>query len=67
MSETTASGVKITPLKDGPVKVEGMISVCAMDGTVKEQKDVVFLCRCGMSANKPYCDGAHRAAGFTAD
>ena len=25
----------------------------------------VWLCRCGQSKNKPHCDGAHRAAGFT--
>jgi CDGSH-type Zn-finger protein len=56
---------KITPLKDGPVKVEGVLQICAADGTVVEQKDVAFLCRCGASANKPFCDGSHRAAGFT--
>jgi CDGSH-type Zn-finger protein len=26
----------------------------------------VTLCRCGASKNKPYCDGSHTAAGFTA-
>jgi CDGSH-type Zn-finger protein len=27
----------------------------------------VFLCRCGQSKTKPYCDGSHKAAGFVAD
>jgi CDGSH-type Zn-finger protein len=29
--------------------------------------DVVTLCRCGQSDNKPFCDGTHRPAGFEAD
>jgi CDGSH-type Zn-finger protein len=58
---------KITPLKDGPVKVEGMLQFCGPDGAVVETKDVAFLCRCGASANKPFCDGAHKAAGFKSE
>ncbi|MCA3557141.1 MAG: CDGSH iron-sulfur domain-containing protein, partial [Rhodobacter sp.] len=27
----------------------------------------LFLCRCGQSKTKPYCDGSHKAAGFQAD
>ncbi len=60
-------GTKVTPLKDGPIKVEGVLQLCAADGSVVERKDTMFLCRCGASANKPYCDGAHKAAGFQAD
>jgi len=62
-NETTA---KITPLKNGPVKVEGALQICGADGSVLEAKDVVFLCRCGASKNKPYCDGSHKPMGFEA-
>ncbi|MBU6406117.1 MAG: CDGSH iron-sulfur domain-containing protein [Alphaproteobacteria bacterium] len=57
---------KITPLKNGPVKVEGALQICGPDGAVLEAKDVVFLCRCGASKNKPYCDGSHKPMGFEA-
>jgi CDGSH-type Zn-finger protein len=55
---------KITALANGPLMVEGTISVTKTDGTteVKEQKS--FLCRCGHSSNKPYCDGMHKKNNF---
>ncbi len=55
---------KVTALANGPLMVEGNITVTKTDGTteVKEQKS--FLCRCGHSSNKPYCDGAHKQNNF---
>ncbi|MFT4999301.1 MAG: CDGSH-type Zn-finger protein [Planctomycetota bacterium] len=39
------------------------------DGSEIETKPVMALCRCGASANKPYCDGSHKKIDFdgTAD
>jgi hypothetical protein len=40
--------------------------VCAADGTVlREVGRVAYLCRCGHSATKPFCDGTHNRVGFS--
>ena len=43
----------------GPLWVKGGIPVNGPDGTAYEQRNRVTLCRCGSSANKPFCDGTH--------
>ncbi len=57
---------KITPLNNGPLRIEGEFSICDPEG--KEfglaERKVISLCRCGASQNKPFCDGSHRTAGF---
>ena len=45
----------------GPIWVRGGIPVIAADGSTYEIRNRVTLCRCGRSANKPYCDGSHAA------
>lgn len=55
----------LTPLPDGPLKVEGNLEICAGSGRVVQRGRTVFLCRCGGSQNKPFCDGSHRTIGFT--
>ncbi|MCU1352633.1 MAG: hypothetical protein JWM05_1842 [Acidimicrobiales bacterium] len=52
--------------QDGPVVITGRVELTAPDGTVLETTERVFLCRCGGSANKPYCDGSHKRNGFRA-
>lgn len=52
---------------NGPLIVRGKIRVEAPDGQVLSEEDEVFLCRCGMSNNKPFCDGAHKSCGFSDD
>ena len=56
----------VTPIKDGPLMVEGPLEICAGTGRTVDRVEKAWLCRCGASKNKPYCDGSHKAAGFTA-
>jgi len=61
--ETEKDLVTITVLKSGPYLVKGPIKLVHADGK-EELKDVAHLCRCGASANKPFCDGSHVKIGF---
>ena len=54
----------IQPQINGPLKVSGDIEVVAADGKVLKRMTEAWLCRCGKSANKPFCDSSHKAAGF---
>ncbi|HEV8024584.1 MAG TPA: CDGSH iron-sulfur domain-containing protein [Candidatus Nanopelagicales bacterium] len=52
--------VVITPLPDGPNQVAGGVVIQDSDGTVIKEADTVYLCRCGFSEDKPFCDGSHK-------
>jgi CDGSH-type Zn-finger protein len=58
--------VKITVRPNGSLRVEGPITLTDADGRHWDLtgKPAISLCRCGASANRPFCDGAHKAAGF---
>ena len=58
------TNVKVTVIPNGPLMVEGTISVTKADGTSEVKEPKTFLCRCGHSANKPYCDGVHKSKNF---
>src|SRR3989442_15007977 len=68
----TDTATTITPKPNGPLLVQGPVRIVAPDGTelaVPPRKDgrpaeVVFLCRCGGSATKPFCEGTHKRIGF---
>lgn len=49
----------------GPLWVRGGIPVFAGNGDGYEVRNRVTLCRCGVSCNKPFCDGSHVEAGFS--
>jgi CDGSH-type Zn-finger protein len=56
----------IEPRLDGPLIVKGVTQCVNSRGEALAVKDPFFLCRCGASANKPFCDGSHKKIGFTA-
>jgi CDGSH-type Zn-finger protein/uncharacterized Fe-S cluster protein YjdI len=49
---------------NGPLFVRGNVRIFGQDHTLVRQDTRVALCRCGASANKPFCDGSHRRVGF---
>jgi CDGSH-type Zn-finger protein len=62
------SDVTITAKQNGPLVVSGPIHLLDADGNAYTLDKPVFgLCRCGHSANKPFCDGSHNTAGFVAE
>jgi CDGSH-type Zn-finger protein len=50
-------------LENGPIQVSGSLQISGQYGE-KDSEAPIYLCRCGESKNKPYCDGAHKASGF---
>lgn len=52
---------------NGSIRVTGTVDFVDADGNILESKTDFSLCRCGHSKEKPYCDGSHREAGFTAE
>jgi CDGSH-type Zn-finger protein len=52
---------------DGPLMIEGPVRIELARCEVLEVTDRAALCRCGGSENKPFCDGAHKRIGFTAE
>ncbi len=58
--------LEMTLAPNGPVLVKGPVEITGQGGAVVEGSGGA-LCRCGGSASKPFCDGAHKAIGFEAD
>jgi CDGSH-type Zn-finger protein len=61
------SDVKVLIIENGPLKIVGGVA-CVDDASGDPvpggDAGAIFLCRCGGSANKPFCDGTHKRNGF---
>ena len=60
------AAAKVTVRNDGPLRVEGEFEIMDAQGQPYGLggRSAISLCRCGHSANKPFCDGAHKTSGF---
>lgn len=59
--------LEVKRIPDGPIEVSGNFSIRAGSGREAWSGRKAYLCRCGKSANKPFCDGAHKEVGFKAE
>ncbi len=53
---------KITISSNGSMKVEGDFEIVDKEGNTYDLggREIVGICRCGLSQNKPFCDGSHK-------
>lgn len=53
---------RITVLSNGSLKIEGDFEIVDKNGNLYDLagRTVVSICRCGLSTNKPFCDGSHK-------
>ena len=63
--------IKMVVIQRGPLMVSGDLGdleITTSDGAAVDiaGKDSLYLCRCGGSVNKPFCDGTHSKIGFQA-
>ena len=61
--------INIEIRENGPMRVTGPFTITDKDGNNYSipEGQWVSMCRCGQSKNKPFCDAAHRDAGFEAE
>lgn len=62
--ESRNEEIVIEVKKNGPLVVHCNFKIQDEEGNITERTNKTSLCRCGASANKPYCDGTHRKIEF---
>jgi CDGSH-type Zn-finger protein len=60
------ANVTVKIIDNGPIKISGEVNlVDENDNPVPpEDSEDIWLCRCGQSKEKPFCDGTHDKCGF---
>ena len=60
MSDNSIDKVQIRIKENGSIRIKGTVEIIDSDGNVIETKSDFSLCRCGLSKEKPFCDGSHK-------
>jgi len=62
ITQATMLKTKLTINDNGSVKIEGDFEIVDKSGNAYglQGRTVLSICRCGLSKNKPFCDGAHK-------
>ena len=63
---TPNAAVTITLRANGPLLVQGDVTVIDSAGNEIDRGGRVAFCRCGASKTKPFCDASHKTVGFEA-
>ena len=58
--------VAVRTVENGPMNIAGNLEIIAGSGRRIACTTDAWFCRCGASANKPFCDGSHKRIGFQA-
>lgn len=64
VSSTSAEYPRVEVSLNGPLLLRGTCVVIDSTGSETIKENITAFCRCGHSANKPYCDGSHKKIGF---
>ena len=52
-------------IENVPLEITGKFRMVDPTGKILPNEDTVYLCRCGASKNKPFCDDSHVLTGFS--
>ncbi len=58
------ASVVITIVPNGSARIAGKVRIVDLEGNLIMETEKCSLCRCGLSEKKPFCDGAHKRAGW---
>jgi CDGSH-type Zn-finger protein len=64
MEDKTKDITEFTVIDNGPLAINGNFKLVNSEGREISSEREIYLCRCGGSDNKPFCDGNHKKNGF---